>query len=83
VVGIIGDVDHSAEIEPGNVKTYHINMTRQYFHRRKPKHDSNAQLRNNIGLDVQLDKIINQQTSSDVDSHHSIGYLYCTDRCGK
>jgi len=50
VVGIIGDVDHSAEIEPGNVKTYHINMMRQYFHRRKPKHDSNAQLINIIGL---------------------------------
>ena len=32
MVGKIGDVDYRVEIEPGKVKTYHINMLKRYYH---------------------------------------------------
>ena len=36
VVETVGNVDYRVEIAPGKVKTYHINMLKQYFHRNKP-----------------------------------------------
>jgi transposase InsO family protein len=35
VVETVGNVDYRVEIAPGKVKTYHINMLKQYFHRNK------------------------------------------------
>ena len=32
VVGKVGNVDYRVEVEPEKVKTYHINMLKQYFH---------------------------------------------------
>ena len=31
VVGVVGDVDYRIQISPDKVKTYHINMLKQYF----------------------------------------------------
>ena len=39
VVGTVGEVDYKIEINPGKVKTYHINMLKQYFHRENEEND--------------------------------------------
>jgi len=39
VVGTVGEVDYKIEINPGKVKTYHINMLKRYFHRENEQKD--------------------------------------------
>jgi len=39
VVGTVGQVDYKIEINPGKVKTYHINMLKRYFHRGNEQKD--------------------------------------------
>jgi len=39
VVGTVGIVNYKIEINPGKVKTYHINMLKQYFHRENEQKD--------------------------------------------
>jgi len=36
VVRIVGDFDYLVEVSPDKVKTYHINMLKQYYHRESP-----------------------------------------------
>jgi len=38
-VGTVGEVDYKIEINPGKVKTYHINMLKRYFPRENEKKD--------------------------------------------
>jgi len=38
-VGAVGEVDYKIEINPGKVKTYHINMLKRYFHRENEQKD--------------------------------------------
>jgi len=64
VIGKIGDADYRVELEPGKVKTYHINMLKQYFHRHEQNPDSNEKERNNMGLDLQSDEGVFEQAAA-------------------
>jgi len=39
VVGTVEEIDYKTEINPGKVKTYHINMLKRYFHRENKQKD--------------------------------------------
>ena len=45
MVGEIGDVDYRVEIEQGKVKTYHVKMLKQYYHR----HNSESVSHRSVG----------------------------------
>jgi len=68
-VGTVGVVDYKIEINPGKVKTYHINMLKRYFHRKKEQKDvlcnvdngkQEARITNGVGSENQE---INQAAS--------------------
>jgi len=56
VVGIVGNVDYRVEVEPGMVKTYHMNILKQYFHCHDQDLNSNKQVRNSMSVGTQSDE---------------------------
>ena len=69
VVGTVGEVDFKIEINPREVKTYHINMLKWYFHRENEQKDvlcnvdkrkQEARITNGVGSENQE---INQAAS--------------------
>ena len=69
VVGTVAEVDYKIEINPGKVKTYHINMLKRYFHRENEQNDvlrnvdkrkQEARITNGVGSENQE---INQAAS--------------------
>ena len=64
VVGKIGNVDYKVEVEPRKVKTYHINMLKQYFRRREQDLDSDEKDRNNMGLGIQSEEGVLEQAAA-------------------
>jgi len=57
---VVGEVDYRIEMDNGKVKTYHINMLKQYFHREN-KPDSTAGDRNK--QDQVEDEQVHQEAS--------------------
>ena len=55
VVGKIGDVDYRVEIEPGKVKTYHINMLKRYYQRKQQVTDKQKPVGDNREPEVEVD----------------------------
>ena len=55
VVGKIGDVDYRIEVEPGTVKTYHINMLKRYYHRNQQVTDKQKPVGDNREPEVEVD----------------------------
>jgi len=49
IVGKVGDVDYRVVVEPGKVKTYHINMLKRYYHRNEKEPDLSGRVRGNTG----------------------------------
>ena len=56
MVGKVGNVDYRVEVEPGKLKTYHINMLKQYFYRHEQDLNTNEHVRNSMGVDTQSDE---------------------------
>ena len=55
VVGKIGDVDYRVEVEPGKVKTYHINMLKRYYYRNEQVTDIQKPVGDNREPEVEVD----------------------------
>jgi len=64
VVGKVGNMDYTVELEPGKVKTYHINMLKQYFYRHEQDLNSNEQVRNSMGIDLQSHEGVFEQAAA-------------------
>jgi len=66
VVRKIGDVDYSVEIEPGNVKTYHIKMLKRYYHRNEQMTDTQKPVSDGRSLCQHTDETGSEQNNTNL-----------------